>query len=489
VRKLVVMILLVIVTIYLVRAFDSRGMMDLRIWHLASLDSEFRARDERPDLTLDDYLEMEDRLYEELNDKIYQHVEPTLDLYFSRYSADSPVNPARYEQDWNRTFELTPQEVRGGVLLLHGLTDSPYSLRRAGEIFQEHGFYVLGLRIPGHGTIPGAIASITMEDWMAATRVAARHVHAETDGRGPFYVLGYSNGGALAVKYALEAIESEDLAVPDRLVLISPAIGVTPFSAIATWHKALSWMGYFEKFKWQSIEPEYDSFKYVSFPKNAGAQIYELTKSVKNHLANLAQDGRISQMPPVLTFQSLVDTTVLTDAIVDDLYARLAPGGGHELILFDINRVAQLQYFLVSSNSPLLERIERSTDLPYTLTVVTNVREDTLEVMARTRNAGAPTGSEVPLGLSWPSAVYSLSHIALPFAVDDPHYGGIVGETTEYGLRLGSIAPRGERDMLRMSMSGLMRLRYNPFFEYLEQRLRQAMPNVGSEEEPSDPSD
>jgi len=40
----------------------------------------------------------------------------------------------------------------------------------------------------------------------------------------------FTNGGALALKYALDALDDNTLAQPDRLVLISPMIGITSFA-------------------------------------------------------------------------------------------------------------------------------------------------------------------------------------------------------------------------------------------------------------------
>ena len=42
-----------------------------------------------------------------------------------------------------------------------------------------------------------------------------------------------ANGGALAVKYALDALENPQLARPDRLILLSPMIGITRFARLA----------------------------------------------------------------------------------------------------------------------------------------------------------------------------------------------------------------------------------------------------------------
>jgi hypothetical protein len=53
--KAVVLAFLIAFTVLLVWAFDARSMPDFRVWHTASLDAEFRARDGRSDLSLADY--------------------------------------------------------------------------------------------------------------------------------------------------------------------------------------------------------------------------------------------------------------------------------------------------------------------------------------------------------------------------------------------------------------------------------------------------
>ena len=51
-----------------------------------------------------------------------------------------------------RSHLLLPDgPVRGGVVMLHGLTDAPYSLRSIGQALVARGYYVVGLRLPGQG--------------------------------------------------------------------------------------------------------------------------------------------------------------------------------------------------------------------------------------------------------------------------------------------------------------------------------------------------
>ncbi|MHC4219624.1 MAG: alpha/beta hydrolase [Planctomycetota bacterium] len=472
--KIVAVAILLFFTVLLVWAFDARGMPDLEAWNTASLDAEFRAGDDRPGLDLAGYLKMEEALFKELETEVLKEVEPTPILTLSRYSADGPNNPVRFPTNWNRSFELVPDEIRGGALLLHGLTDSPYSLRLMAELLRDEGYYVLALRLPGHGTAPAGLRRIKWKDWMAATRLGARHVHGMVNGRGPVVVVGYSNGGGLAVKYTLEAIEDPDLAVPDRLILFSPAIGITRFAALARWHKVLSWIPYFEKSAWMSIEPEIDPFKYNSFPKNAGYQTHLLTGDVRAHFDRIKRAGRAAEIPPILAFQSLVDTTVLTDAIVNGLFNGLE-GDGHELVLFDVNRVALFKYLFVSDHRQLLDRLESGGELPYTLTVITNINEESLAAQERKTPPRSRESISTGLGLEWPVTVYSLSHIAIPFSPDDPIYGGQLHLDLEWGVPLGALEPRGERKLLRISEAQFMRLRHNPFFDYVERRVRETV--------------
>ena len=245
---------------------------------------------------------------------------------------------------------------------------------------------------------------------------------------------------------------------------------MTPFSLFADWHKAVSFIPFFEKFKWTGIEPEYDPFKYTSFPKNGGEQIHRLTRSLKKQIMRMHEKGRMAECPPITTFQSLVDTTVLTGAIVHDLYDKLASPGS-ELVVFDINRAAPVLPFLTSKYRELLTELNGRKRLPYRLTLITNNDEDPSSVAEKSRPAGERIVSSRPLGFRWPPGFYSLSHLAIPFSPDDEVYGagGFSSETGVFSL--GNLAPRGERNLLRISMDDFMRLRYNPFFEYIRNRL------------------
>jgi alpha-beta hydrolase superfamily lysophospholipase len=465
----VLFLLSIPVIILVAAAFDARGKPDLQAWHTYEFEHQFRAEDGGPEVTLADYLEREDRIFEELETNVFSP-KTSETTRLNRYTTDSLSDPRRFERNWNRTYELVPDEIRGGALLLHGLTDSPYSFRSVAEALHGEGFYVLCLRMPGHGTTPGSLASAVWPDWMAAVHIGARHVRQRIGGDRPFYIGGYSNGGALATRYAIDTLADADLPRPDRVILFSPAIGVTAFARFAAWHRALSWMSYFEKFQWQGIEPECDPFKYNSFPMNAGRQSWVLGRHVQSGLAAARADGTIGDLPPILTFQSLVDTTVLVTAVVNTLYGSLEADGS-ELIMVDVNRRSYLEQFMTADHRSPFAHL-RNGALPYRLTFLTNRSDTSRDIMARTRMPGPPGEVEDEnLDLAWPRDVSSLSHVAIPFPEDDPVYGlAVRGETPEH-FRAHYLQFFGERGLLSISAANRMRIRHNPFFPYVRDRI------------------
>ncbi len=462
---------LLALTVLLVWAFESRNMPALGIWHTTPLTSEFTARDATPQSTLQDYLEQEERLFRELQVKIYDKVSPTAEMTVSRYRAGGPQDPAQLPRNWNRTFELVPESIQGGALLLHGLTDSPYSLRRIGEILHEKGFYVLGLRLPAHGTIPEALTQVNWEDWVAASRIAARHVRERIGPDKPFVMAGYSNGGALTVKYNLDALSDSDLPPADKILLFSPEIGITPVSAIANLHKLFSFIPYFAQSKWLSIQPEYDPFKYNSFPKNAGQQAYEITAALLQQVQEAKKAGKLANFPPVTTFLSWVDSTVETSMTIDRFYTQLE-NQGNELVIFDVDRSDLLTPFYPPGDAAKIEDLENRSDLPFRLTIITNAAPESRALAERTKAPRAQSVDAKNLNMTWPPGVYSLAHVAIPFSPEDPIYGSVENPNDPYqGLPFGRLQPRGETHYLVAPLSQLMRLRHNPFFAYVEQRI------------------
>jgi len=445
------------------------GRPDLKVWHTADLDAEFTA--DAPVQDFADYLALEERLFAQLNDRVYAQIEAADKYDINRFNSGSLSDPARWPTNWNRSFELTVDTPRAGVLLLHGMSDSPYSLRNLGERLQASGATVLGLRLPGHGTAPVGLTDVHWQDMAAAVRLAMQHLH-DSLGDRPLYIVGYSNGSALAVNYALSSLEAPDLPPVSGLVLVSPAIGVSPAAAFAVWQSRLGHLLGLQKLEWNSLLPEYDPFKYGSFAINAGDLVYRLTREIQSHFNTLDQVD-LKRFPRVLAFQSVVDSTVSVKDLVSGLFGRL-PVGGHELVLFDINRIAELKYIMARDPAPQIDALLGDAELPFALSVVTNRDETTRDIVIRHKEAGDAEVVTLATQFSWPQDLYSLSHLALPVPPQDPLYGGPDAGKSP-GIRLGNLELRGERGVLRVSAANMLRIRWNPFYPYLEQRALEFM--------------
>jgi len=467
----IIIVGVIVASVVLVRAFDSRNLPDLQPWHSISLNSEFTESKSEQIESLSGYLELEERVFQELLTSIYTNTDREEHFLLSRYTPKSPVDPEQFPTNWNRTFELIPPDPKGGVLMIHGLTDSPYSMRHLARIFEEQGFYVLALRMPGHGTIPSGLLTATWEDWMAVTHLGAKHVREKIDKDLPFFMVGYSNGGALAVKYIMESLDDETIPTPDRVILLSPMLGVTFFARFSSWHKTLSWLPFFEKFKWLEVLTEYDPFKYNSFPKAAGEQSYLLTNAIHKQIDQLVKSRNISSLPSITTFQSLVDATVLTSAIIDNFYSKLSPNK-HELIFFDVNRLTTVEYFFhTKRNESLSKKLIATKGLHFDKYMITNENSESSDVVLKIKKMHSQEIETETLDLSWPKGVYSLSHVAIPFSSNDLLYGPMGPNESNNHINLGTFAPRGERKLLNIPTELLMRLRYNPFFDYMERKI------------------
>ena len=444
---------------------------DLQPWHHLVTALELRAADIGSTATLDEYLQREDAVFREVRERVEAPVTAGADPVIpNRYVTGSRSHWSRLGKDWNRTQILDVPEPRGGALLVHGLTDSPYSMRALAARLNARGYYTLSLRMQGHGTVPGGLVGPEWEDWLAAVKLGARHVRSRVGEGRPLVLVGYSNGGALLTKYALDAVADGSLPKPSRVVLVSPMIGVSPLARLA---RAISLLGpVVEKARWLDVYPEYNPFKYTSFPANAGLQTFRLTRAMREQITRLGDAGRLRELPPVLAFQSVVDTTVSTPAVVYDLFDRLLEGGGHELVLFDINRQAVID--AMTKPGAVLPRLLGDGPRAYAVTLVTNAGSGTAEVSAMTAAPNAPALVAESLAARWPPEIFSLSHIALPFPPDDPVYGGEPPEGTET-VRLGRLAPRGEKDVLIVPLDSLMRVSWNPFFGYLADRIDRAI--------------
>lgn len=120
-----------------------------------------------------------------------------------------------------------------GVLLCHGFTGSPHSMRPWAEYLAEAGLTVELPRLPGHGTTWQDMAATGTDDWYAAVEAALLDLAERCD---EVFVMGLSMGGALTLRLFQE---HPDLV--SGVVLVNPSLAmedrrlafIEPFRSVA----------------------------------------------------------------------------------------------------------------------------------------------------------------------------------------------------------------------------------------------------------------
>jgi alpha-beta hydrolase superfamily lysophospholipase len=468
-KRALALLVAVLVLILAWRAYDALREPYLERWHTFVPTEAEAARIDKLDWA--GYLAVENKLFEQVRSEVTDKLPEEARVNSNRYFADSPIYPGRFAQDWNRSYTLAPAGTPvGAVVLLHGLTDSPYSLRHVARRYVQAGYVAVAIRLPGHGTVPAGLAEVEWEQWMAATHLAVREARRLAPAPAPLHVVGFSNGGALAMKYALDGLDDPSLARPDHIVLFAPMIGITSMARFAGVFGWPALIPAFDKAAWLGIVPEFNPFKYNSFPVNGARQSSLVARRLQAQIDRHAREDNLKGLAPVLTFQSVVDFTVSTRAIVSALYAKL-PANGSELVLFDLNRRAKFGPLLRRSTDTVLERLLPEAPRNFRTTIVTNASRGSDAMVARTVDAGGSTEQTSALNLVYPPGVFSLSHLAIPFPLSDPLYGMEPDTSEDYGANLGAMATRGERGVLVVSIDSLARMSSNPFFEFVLQRI------------------
>ncbi len=209
----------------------------------------------------------------------------------------------------NLPFELLPASscpnatsgppYQRGILLIHGLSDSPYWVRHLGDFLQQQCFYVVAILLPGNGTRPGDLLDTRWQEWQKATNFGVELVRGKTE---QLWIGGFSTGATLALQ---QAQHRDDLA---GLIMISPALRLPSLAAFAGWRQ---WFGqFYQPALWWQIMPDTDPYKYESFPVNAISELYKLIETIEP----------VIQQPPVLPVfiaASEDDATVDSRATVD----------------------------------------------------------------------------------------------------------------------------------------------------------------------------
>ena len=205
------------------------------------------------------------------------------------------------ELAWNAPREWRPRGVaRRGILLVHGLGDSPFSFNDVGQTLADQGFLVRTVLLPGHGSKPADMLDVTLKQWQQVVREQTRIMENEVPA---VYLGGFSTGANLVLDYAYEHPEIAGL------VLFSPAF--RPENTYAWLTQYIGWFRPWLASPNDGIRPMQTPVRYLNVPTNGFAQFYRSALLAQDHLAE-----RLYTKPVFIAItqhDSVLDTTYVLD--------------------------------------------------------------------------------------------------------------------------------------------------------------------------------
>lgn len=238
-----------------------------------------------------------------------------------------------FELTWNAPHEWRPVSPAGsppakGILLVHGLGDSPWSFHDVGQSLAAQGFLVRTVLLPGHGTRPEDLLDVTLDQWRQVVHEQAATLQRDVQ---QVYLGGFSTGANLVLEYAYAHPEIAGL------VLFSPG-----FRSNSAWDWLAPVAATFRPWLLErdGSMPTQNTVRYLNTPTNGFAQFYRSSRRAQRLLHGRTYDK------PVFMAVAQHDSVLDTDYLLDTFQSRFThPGsrlvwyGGEPSGLSDTTRV------------------------------------------------------------------------------------------------------------------------------------------------------
>lgn len=172
----------------------------------------------------------------------------------------------------NKPFEFRPDTPsKRGILLVHGLLSCPLAMQDLGQHLKNSGFLVRSILLPGHGTRPGDLRNINIEDWIATVEFGLNSLKQEVE---VLWIGGLSGGADLAL---YSAFTRNDI---QGLLLFAPSLRLK--NRLAPFVHTINQISKrFQLDYWPDIDHEHDYAKYRSYPIHFAAQAHKLTRVIR----------------------------------------------------------------------------------------------------------------------------------------------------------------------------------------------------------------
>jgi alpha-beta hydrolase superfamily lysophospholipase len=377
----------------------------------------------------------------------YQHIKKTN----PRATMPCPVITKTYQQlieqgrrepnptitDIIAPFELTHSNSKKVALLVHGLTDSPFTYHDLAQVYYQQGYTVRTILLPGHASAASALQNVTVKQWQQTLRYSIERAVQDFD---EVILGGYSTGAALLINYVAKPTLSPKI---KALMLYSP--GSEPHNKhgwIAKWIDAIPFVNWIDK------DADVDFAKYESFPFNAATASYSAMSLIS--LKKLSKSPAVKL--PIFSVISDIDTTIDTRATIKLLSA---------LHKKNANKYKKLDTLVLYGSTSILPK-HFAND--YTV----------LNPQCTTEQC---------------SRIHGMSHIAIVNSPQNLHYGinatyrncgGFIDNEALYETCKTTPNPElGERTESNLKQyPALQRLTYNPYFSELKKQISTFIKNV-----------
>ncbi|RAU44671.1 alpha/beta hydrolase [Pseudomonas sp. RIT412] len=206
------------------------------------------------------------------------------------------------ELEWNAPQEWRPNGVaKRGILLVHGLGDSPWSFHDVGQALADQGFLVRTVLLPGHGSKPSDMLDVTLEQWQQVVREQTAALQREVS---TVYLGGFSTGANLVLDYAYDR---SDIA---GLVLFSPAF--RPANTYAWLTQYIGWFRPWLASPSDGNRPMQTPVRYLNVPTNGFAQFYRSALLAQERLETRHYEKPV--FVAITQHDSVLDTAYVLDS-------------------------------------------------------------------------------------------------------------------------------------------------------------------------------
>lgn len=234
-----------------------------------------------------------------------------------------------------------------GVLLCHGFTGTPQSMRPWGQFLAERGLSVRVPLLPGHGTTWQEMNRTTWHDWYGCVEAELLELRRSCS---TVAVGGLSMGGCLALRLALEQPDAVD-----GLLLVNPAVRLEDprLLALPVLRRLVpSFPGIASDIK----KPGVHEIAYERTPLHAVASMIRMYATTGRRLKEIRQ--------PVLLFRSATDHVVPSSSSHLVLNSVSSPQA-EEIVCQDSYHVATLDNdapMIFERSAEFVARLARATD-------------------------------------------------------------------------------------------------------------------------------